>query len=73
MGEVAKSLFMRWKLSLWKAAVCFLGSGQAEKKMMEDEQSWTMRSWEGFFRRSSAGLKDTDVWVGKDEHFAPTP
>lgn len=71
VGEVAKSLFMRWKLFLGKAAACFLDSDQAEKKIMEDEQRWAMRSWEGFFRHSSAGLKNTDVWVGEDEHFTP--
>ena len=59
-------------MSWWKAAMCVLGSDQAEK-MMEDEQSWMMRSWEGFFRLSSAGMKRADVWVGEDEHFAPTP
>jgi len=41
--------------------------------MMEDEQSRTMGSWEGFFRLSSARMKHTDVWVREDEHFAPTP
>lgn len=60
-------------MSWWKAAVCILGSSQAEKKMLEDEQSWMMRSWEGFFRRSSAGMKHVDVWVGEDEHLAPIP
>lgn len=59
-------------MSWWKAAVCILGRGQAEKKMMEDKQSQMISNWEGFFRLSSAGMKHADVCIGEDEHFATT-
>lgn len=60
---------MAWQ----KAWVCALGSSHTKRKMMEAEQSWTMRSWEGFWRPTYAEIKHVDVWVGKDEHSAPTP
>jgi len=58
----AKSLLTRYTEVWWIASVCALSSGHAEKKMMEDEQSWTVRIWEGFCRLSYA---ETDQLVSE--------